>query len=91
MSAILGFEPGTGTSGFSPQRHRGTKSGNQSGRVHGGKHRAHREMPQKGTERNHHPAGEFKFVDHCTISISPFTPSELGVLCDEIELRNLRL
>jgi hypothetical protein len=34
-----------------------------------------------------HPAGEFKFKDHHTISVSPCTPSELGELCDEIELR----
>ena len=37
---------------------------------------------------NYRPAGEFKFVDHSTISISHFTPSEFGELCDEIKLRN---
>jgi len=40
---------------------------------------------------HYHPAGEFKFEDHHSISISPCTPSELGELCDEIERRNLAL
>jgi hypothetical protein len=47
-------------------------------------------MPQKIAQMHYHPADEFKFVDHHTISISPFTPSELGELCDKIELRELR-
>ena len=45
-------------------------------------------MPQKITPMNYRPAGELKFVDHSTISISHFTSSELGELCDEIKLRN---
>ncbi len=46
-------------------------------------------MPWKITRIHYHPAGELKFVDHDSISISPRTPSELSALCDEIELRNL--
>ncbi len=46
-------------------------------------------MPLKFIRIHYHPAGEFKFEDHHSISISPCTPSELGALCDEIELRNL--
>jgi hypothetical protein len=48
-------------------------------------------MPQNITRTHYHPAGEFNFKDHHAISISPCTPSELGALCDEIELRNLSL
>ena len=33
-------------------------------RAHRGKHRAHREMPQKIAEMRTHPTGEFKFWDH---------------------------
>ena len=46
-------------------------------------------MPQEISQRHHHPAGEFNFVNHHSISISPCSPSELGERCDESELRFL--
>ena len=58
-------------------------------RVHRGKHGAHREIPLKIIRMHYHLAGELKFGGTHSISISPRTPSELGGLCDEIELRNL--
>jgi hypothetical protein len=58
-------------------------------RVHREKHGAHREMRQEITRLHYHPAGEFKFEDHPSISISLCTPSELGELRVEIERRNL--
>ena len=48
----------------------------------------HGEMPQKIAQRHHRPAGEFKFVDHHSISISPCSPSKLGGLCKKIDRRN---
>ena len=48
-------------------------------------------MQQKVTRMYCHPAGEFKFQDHFAINISTWTPSELGKLCVEIELRILGL
>ena len=46
-------------------------------------------MPQEIIQTHYRQAGEFKFKDRYSINISPSTPSELGELCDRIELRNL--